>query len=342
VQPPGDYTRRRVTPFVPDFDPMATDPGRWGHSLGNLAEILFACLDAAAPRSLVEVGAYAGDVTSMLVQWAAQTDGVKLISIDPEPQPALRALAEANPQLELDQRASHDALPEIPLADAYIIDGDHNYYTVSQELALIAAQTQSQAQGTLPLLLCHDVCWPHARRDSYYAPAAIPDEQRQPTAEGAYLYPGIKGTHEGGLIYKWPARTEGGPRNGVLTAIEDFVQTRDDLRLAIVPAFFGLGVLWARDAAYADQLEAIVGPWDRNPVLARLEANRVLHLAARQHEQARAAWCQERSAAKDALLRKLLESGAFALAVRLSRLRQGGEPAFSKEEICRLLPEADR
>ena len=233
-----------MTPYDPDFDPMATDPGRWGHSLGNLGEILFACLDAAAPRTLVEVGAYAGDVTRMLVDWAGPS-GVQVRSIDPDPQPALVSLAEQHPELQLIRQTSVEALPELALADAYIIDGDHNYYTVSEELRLIGLQ----APDRLPLLLCHDVCWPHARRDSYYTPEAVPIEARQPIVQGGYLHPGIPGTHDGGLIYKWPAATEGGPGNGVMTAIEDFVGTRDGVRLAVVPAFFGLGVLWSTAGA---------------------------------------------------------------------------------------------
>jgi len=324
-----------VARFELDYDPMASDPGRWGHSLGNLAELLFACLDAAAPRSLVEVGAYAGDLTRMLVSWSAGAPLERIVSIDPNPQPELEALAADDPGLELVRQASVEALPNIPAADAYIIDGDHNYYTVSQELALIGRA----AGGRLPLLFCHDVCWPHARRDAYYAPEQIPPEHRQQTVNGAYVFPGVSGVHDGGLIYRCVAAEEGGGRNGVLTAIEDFVGEREQIRLAIIPAFFGLGVLWARDAPYADALEQIVGPWDRNPILARLEANRALHLAAWQREGARAAWHAEDGAQKDALLRKFLQSGTFALAVAVSRLRQGGKPAFSKDEIRELLPE---
>jgi hypothetical protein len=215
-----------------------------------------------------------------------------------------------------------------------IIDGDHNYYTVIQELRLIA---QRAVDGALPLLICHDVCWPHARRDAYYAPQTIPEDQRQETVEGGYVFPGEAGLKEGGLIYRWPATREGGPRNGVLTAIEDFLEEREGLRFALVPAFFGLGVIWSRDAPYADELEAILAPWDRNPMLERLEANRVLHLSKWQLEGGRAAWCHERGQRKDALLRKLLESKTFALAVALSRLRQRGAPAFSQDEVRRAL-----
>jgi Methyltransferase domain len=322
-----------VRRFAFKTDPMATDPGRWGHSLLNLAELIVPCLEAAAPRSVIEIGAYAGDVTELLLDWAEGSD-TRITSIDPDPQNRLVELAEANERLELVRRASLEALPELPPADAVIVDGDHNYYTVSEELRLIAEQA---GDGPMPLLLCHDVCWPHARRDAYYAPERIPAEHRQPTVEGGYVYPGESGLKEGGLVYRYPARTEGGPRNGVLTAIEDFRGARDDLEFAIVPAFFGLGVLWPRSAPYAEALGELLGPWDRNPVIARLEENRALHLSAWQLEGGRFVWCHERSQRKDAVLRKLLESGTFALAVAVSRLRQGGKPAFSKEEVRRAL-----
>ena len=324
-----------VGSFALKIDPMASDTGRWGHSLGNLAELWMPCLDAARPRTIIEVGAYAGDVTRLLAEWAAD-GGARVLSVDPDPQPSLVALAEEHAHVDLVRRTSLEALPELPPADALIVDGDHNYYTVSQELALIEAQA---AGRPLPLLICHDVGWPHARRDVYYSPEAIPAEHRLETVEGGYVFPGEPGLHDGGLIYRWPALREGGPRNGVLTAIEDFLEEREDLSFALVPAFFGLGVIWPTDARYAQEVTAILAPWDRNPLLERLEANRVLHLAAWQREGGRAAWCQENSSRKDAVLRKLLQSRTFALAVALSRLRQRGVPAFSREEIRAVLPD---
>lgn len=319
----------------PKIDPMATDPERWGHSLGNVMELLLPCLDTAAPQSVVELGAYAGDVTRLLLRWAAGT-GARVWSVDPEPQAALVQLAEEHAELELVRATSHDALATLPAADAVIVDGDHNYYTVSEELRLIAERARAEG-APLPLMLCHDVCWPHARRDSYYAPQLIPAQERQPTADGGFVFPGDEGLHAGGLPYPCPAVREGGPRNGVLTAIEDFVADHDELALAIVPAFFGLGVVWRRDAPWAGELGQLLAPWDRHPVLERLEGNRVLHLASWQVQRNQTAWLSESNARKDALLRKLLQSRTFAVAISLSRLRQRGEPAFSKEEIRRLL-----
>lgn len=323
---------------------MAADPGRWGHSLGNLAELWLPVLDAAAPRSVVEVGAYAGDVTRILLDWAAGS-GARIVSIDPDPQPALIQLADEQPSLELIRAPSHEALPAVPAADAVIVDGDHNYYTVSEELRLIEERARAEGRvgrdersgAGLPLIICHDAAWPHARRDVYYAPERIPPDHRRPSAEGGFLFPGDTGLHSGGLPYRWPAVEEGGEHNGVLTAIEDFVAARDELRLAVVPAFFGLAVTWPRRARWGEEVASILEQWDANPLIERLEANRVLHLASRELEAARAAWCRERAKRKDAFLRKLLESRTFSVAIWLSRLRQGGEPAFTKDEVRELL-----
>jgi len=323
---------------VPPPDPYANDPGRWGASLLTLSELILPCLEAAGARSVVEVGAYAGDLTGLLVDWAAGR-GASVSAIDPSPQPELVALADAHPELELVRETSHAALEHLPLPDAAIIDGDHNYWTVREELRLIAARAGGAA---LPLLLFHDVGWPHARRDDYYDPELVPAEHRRPVAQGTGVYPGVAGVRPGGLPYRHPAREEGGPRNGVLTAVEDFVAEHDGLRLAVVPAFFGLGVVWAADAPYAGAVAEILAPWDRNPLLERLEANRVLHLASSHFQLMAAAQAQARAARQEAVLRRLLDSSAFAVAERLSRLRfragiAKGDSVIAKEDVRRAL-----
>jgi Methyltransferase domain len=296
----------------------ASDPGQWGASLINDAEVMIACLDAAAPESVVEVGAYAGDLTRLLLEWA-EGSGARVWAIDPEPQPELVQLDEDRSDLELVQAPSIEALERIPLPQAAVIDGDHNYYTVSEELRLIGEKASG---ADLPLLMFHDVCWPHARRDSYYIPERIPEEHRQPIVEGAGLFPGESKVRLGGLPYHYAAELEGGPRNGVLTAVEDFVAEREGLRLAVVPAFFGFGVVWHRDAPWAEALAAVVEPLDRNPLLERLEANRVFHLASMHSQMVQAAIAQQRVARQEVVLRRLLESSAFSVAERLSRLRE--------------------
>ncbi len=320
-----------------EADPFQNDPGRWGSSLATLSEVFFACLDAARPRSVIEVGAYAGDLTVLLLRWA-DSHGSTVAAIDPEPQPELEELAATSPALELIREPSLKALGEIEPRDAVILDGDHNYYTVSSELRLVQERA---GDAGLPLVILHDVAWPHARRDTYYAPEAIPPKARRPMAEGAHLFPGIEGVHHGGLPYKYAAATEGGERNGVGTAIEDFVEGRDDLRYVLVPAFFGLGVVWRSAASYSADLEALLAPWDRNPLVARLEANRVLHVANGIASAMEANRLRERADQLEHLLRKMLESKAFSVGERISGMRQGGEPLFSREEIRRALEDGD-
>jgi hypothetical protein len=321
------------------FDPYLNDPMRWATSMRNHAEIMLPCLDAVGARSVVEVGAFAGDLTSLLLDWAASS-GARVSAIDPSPEDGLVRLDRETPELELIRETSVEALPRIPLPDVVIIDGDHNYYTVSEELRLIG----ERADGSdLPLLVFHDVCWPHGRRDDYFAPELIPEEDRQPLAgNGAGLFPGEPGLRSDGLPYPRSAAREGGARNGVLTAIEDFVASRDGLRLAVVPAFFGFGVVWHRDAPWADELADIVEPLDRAPWLERLEANRVFHIAQSHSRQIEVWRLRERQARQEAVLRRLLESSAFSVAERLSRLRMRvgigrTQPVVSKDEIRRAL-----
>ena len=302
-------------------DRYSHDPARWGASLAHSAELLLPCLEAVGARSVVEIGAYAGDLTGVLVTWA-KANGARVTAIDPAPQPDLEALD----GVELIRATSLDALREIPLPDAMIIDGDHNYFTVREELRLIAERA---AGATLPLLLFHDVGWPHGRRDDYHDAGAIPPAARHPVAgDKGGLFPGEAGLRAGGLPYPRSAAQEGGSRNGVLTAVEDFVADHEQLRLVVIPVFFGVGVVWPLDTPWSGALGTLLDPWDRNPVLKRLEANRVLHIA-QEYELV------QRTARQEALLRRMLESKAFAVAERLSKLRIRTGVAPNQSEVSR-------
>ncbi|MDQ6817562.1 MAG: class I SAM-dependent methyltransferase [Actinomycetota bacterium] len=326
-----------------DFDPYLHDPLRWGASMVHHSEVLLRCFDAVGARSVVEVGAYAGDLTRVLVDWASRS-GASATAIDPSPQDSLVELASSHADLELIRRTSLEALPEIAPPDVLIIDGDHNYYTVHEELRVVGERA---TDSELPLLLFHDVCWPHGRRDDYFAPEEIPAEYRHPVAgEGRGIFPGDPGTRADGLPYPRSADREGGPRNGVLTAVEEFVGERRQLSLAVVPSFFGLGAVWRQDAAWAQDIARIIEPLDRNPLLARLEENRVLHIA-QEHALRVALWkAQERQTREEAVLTRMLESSAFAVAERLSRLRvrsgiAPGQTMVSREEIRRAMAGSD-
>jgi hypothetical protein len=318
------------------LNPFDHDPGAWGASLLYNAEVLLGVLDAAGARSVVEVGAYAGDLTELLLRWAASRDGARVAAVDPAPQPELEQLARESSELTLVRETSLSALEHLELSDAVILDGDHNYYTVSEELRRIE-QRAGGASAPLPLILLHDVGWPHGRRDDYFDPEQIPAEYRQPIEPGGGLYPGVEGTRWGGLPYANPAAREGGPRNGVRTAAEDFVAERPGLRLAVVPSFFGLGIVYAATAPYAPALEEFLAPWLENRLLERLEANRVLHLASSHVQMRRAQHAEHLLQQHRELLERMMNSRAVAAAELFLRLRQRGKPIFSREEIRRLI-----
>jgi hypothetical protein len=319
------------------LDPTEHDPGAWGASLLYNGELVMNVLELAGGASVTEVGALHGDLTRLLLL-SAEASGRRIIAVDPSPRPELEALACAREALDLIREPSHAALAHVPLSDTIILDGDHNYYTVSEELRIIAERAVEQ-ERRLPLLLLHDVGWPHGRRDDYYVPEQIPAEYRQPIEPEGCLYPGDPGTRPGALPYHHPAAREGGPRNGVLTAVEDFMSDREQLQVTIVPTFFGMAVIWDRALPQASALTELLAEWDRNPHLERLERNRVLHLANTQlqlsalHEaERRLAEQGPQLVAQRQLLERMLHSRAFWIAEQILRLLHRS-PAFSRAAI---------
>jgi len=242
------------------------------HSLVTFQDEILRCLELVEARRIVEIGSETGASTLALAEWAREHDAT-VVSVDPDPARRVLEHAAEHPELEVVAGASPAALEGLDAADVYVIDGDHNHWTVSRELAHAYADPASR-----PLCVLHDVGWPWGRRDLYYAPERLPADGVHPhTFEGG-VKPGEPGVVSGGFRGAGEfalARREGGPRNGVLTAVEDAMAERPDLRLVKVPCVFGVGYLWSRDAPYAEALEAELGHLDEDPLLATLEANRL-------------------------------------------------------------------
>ena len=250
------------------------------HSLAEFRELILSCLDLIEAKTVVEIGGEDGTFTRELVVWA-QEHGAKVWCIDPAPSPDLLALGDAEPALTLVQERSLDALPHLEPADAYLIDGDHNHYTVLRELQAITTaggDGNGEANGDGPLVVLHDVGWPWGERDLYYAPDELPPEAVHPhTYEGGVTL-GSPDVVAGGFRSEGrfaAAVSAGGPANGVRTAVDDFLRDHEELRLAVIPCIFGLGILYSASAAWAERLSRFLAPYDANPLLDRLEHNRV-------------------------------------------------------------------
>jgi cephalosporin hydroxylase len=293
-----------------------SDPQRVGSSLANLRELILDCLDATGAMSVAQVGPGSGELARVLLDRVTD-DGTRVIAIGPSPAAELVELGRRNSRLEVFRGGVDAALGAIDDLDAVIIDGDPNYHTVSEVLRVI---DERAAGSQIPLLMVHNVGWPYGRRDVYPAPERIPDGRRQPVVERPFLFPNESGVVGEGLPMYAAAEREGGPRNGVLAAVEEFVDRREQVRVATLAPFFGLAVLWHCDAPWAPTLAEVVEQWDRNPLLERIEENRVHHLAT---SYSRAAQLMRTTAALNS------QEAETARLERLTRRRDGGSEADS-------------
>lgn len=251
------------------------------HSMTEFWDIILGTLHAAGARNLAEIGAEFGGTSQHLAAYARATGGT-LTSIDPEPKQEFLDWVRQTPEVRHVALPSLEAMPALAEIDAWVIDGDHNYYTVLNELRI--ARRLSQRDGRPLLAFLHDVSWPTGRRDMYYAPDRIPAEHRHPHSadrgctldQSELLPPGHGFRGEGFFSF---ALHEGGPCNGVLTAVEDFLAegraAGQKLAYAHVPAVFGLGILFDAGAPWAEPVANLVFPWHDNALLATLEQNRL-------------------------------------------------------------------
>ena len=252
------------------------------HSMAELGDLILSSLSIAKAEAVVEIGAEYGGMSTLLAKFVNRAEG-SLVCIDPCPKPEFLSWVEAEPRVRHDARPSLEALCDIKAADAWLIDGDHNWYTVYHELKAIDGICRDQEQPLLIFL--HDVGWPCARRDQYYEPSRIPQEYRHEFSFDAGAIPGrsrlVPNSGFRGMGAFAYAVEEGGPRNGVMTAVDDFLREMladgQEVAFAEVPAVFGLGVLFAMDASWSERLANELMPFHQNSLLARLEENRLLN-----------------------------------------------------------------
>lgn len=225
-------------------------------------------LGATRPKNIVEIGSFEGENTRNLLAFCEKNNAV-LHVVDPAPKYDVSELRERyGERFVFYEDLSLDVLPLIEDFDAVLIDGDHNWYTVYNELRLIEGLSEERSRD-FPLVLLHDIFWPSGRRDLYYAPETIPEAYRKPH-DPKGVAPGVEEPlEEGGLNQGLSkALQEGGPRNGVLTAVEDFLEeTGRRLEFVAIPGFHGVGILFPprlkANAEFAEVLET----WNLPPAV---------------------------------------------------------------------------
>ncbi len=202
---------------------------------------------------IIEVGSDDGINTKNILEYCLDNDA-HMTAIDPLPKFDIdKFKAEYGDKFEIYKELSLSRLPLLKNYDVILIDGDHNWYTVYNELKIIEKIFENKK---FPVVFLHDLGWPYARRDLYYNPENIPEFYRQPYKKLG-MYPGQTNLKEkGGLNpgYK-NSINENNPKNGVLTAVEDFIDESDlEFFFKVINAFFGLGILFSKN----DEIENIV------------------------------------------------------------------------------------
>jgi hypothetical protein len=238
------------------------------HSMSLFRELFEVVFAHREITTVVEVGVESGQVSSVYADLGATS----VYCVEPHPGDELREFLEADPRLNLVEGLSPQVLGEMPVADLYVLDGDHNYAVVREELRWIMENAPDA------VVALHDVLWPSGRRDLYYQPTPLAPEDRNPaTDDGPTVW--HDDVTPAGFVGDgaYTVATEaGGERNGVLTAIEDaLAETDGDWRLEIVPAVFGFGLMTRSSSPGASDIFEGLRPYAESTLLAAMENNRI-------------------------------------------------------------------
>ena len=192
------------------------------------------------PRHVALVGARDPALAQRMLRAAMQA-GATLHIVAREPGEALRALRGiGGDACVLHDAPIADALKLIPVPAFCWVDADRNWHTTRAALRALDAQAQRLGKA-YPVTIVEGTGWPHGRRDGYDDPAAIPEEARHPH-ERAGLLPDQRAPAGSAGLYadRYHASSSDEPGNGVLTAVEDFLDGRMAvLRYAKLPGFGG-------------------------------------------------------------------------------------------------------
>ncbi|MFJ8910992.1 class I SAM-dependent methyltransferase [Amycolatopsis sp. NPDC102389] len=237
------------------------------HSMSVFREIFEVVFTRREIRTVVEIGVESGQVSGIYAELGAS----EVYCVDPAPTERVRETVKAHDALHLVTVPSPEVLPQLPVADLYVLDGDHNYAVVKGELAWILEHAPDA------VVAMHDVLWPWGRRDLYYEPSALSPRDRHPVSEDGptVWHDGLTPAGFVGLGAFTVAQQAGGERNGVLTAVEDVLAEHPDWRFELVPAVFGMGLLYRTEHESADGLQRALRPYTSSNLLAAMENNRI-------------------------------------------------------------------
>ena len=266
-----------LTPPTAALFPLSEDAQREENicSMSSFATEYSRLMDTLQITRIVEIGSGAGVNTRALLRYAKRR-GIKLVSADPA-DVHFPFETEGEPDFSFFRRSSTEILAEPTTAEVMFLDGDHNYETVLADLETICC---NRTETGVKLLFLHDVSWPWARRDIYYEPGRIarPHPYHEDNTASPYAA-GSPGLPSCGYV---TADAEGGPENGVLTAVEAFLSRHADWEFRRLPVLYGIGILVCRENLEPEESAALRPLLDEldshQDLLSVLELNRIENL----------------------------------------------------------------
>ena len=166
-----------------------------------------------------------------------------LYAIDPklDVKDVVKEYDDIKDSIEYYSNDSLNVLPELKDIDAVFINGDPNWYTVYNELNLI-----KENNSKFPIVFVCNNKYPHKRRDSYTNPNKIPKEFKNECSNDLQIiYEENDETRctmvKDGLCH---AIQEDTPKNGVLTAIEDFLKENSSLEFLDINPLEGISLIY--------------------------------------------------------------------------------------------------
>ncbi|HEU5280574.1 MAG TPA: class I SAM-dependent methyltransferase [Gammaproteobacteria bacterium] len=249
---------------------------KWITSMESFSTMILPVLQWVRPKTIAEIGAAEGGNTRILYEFLKETGGT-LLTMDPFPRGSfVDWVNSTNGVVKHYKDYSLNCIPNLPKVDCWFVDGDHNWYTVFNELSHIHNAEKNHQQPAI--IFMHDVTWPCGRRDMYYDPSQIPAPYIQPNSNQLGITLEKTATPTGGLKGPYWALNEGGPKNGVLTAVEDFLNAHpDEYHWICIPAILGLGVLINKEHPQAKLIAEFYEPYHNNPVMELVERDRIAH-----------------------------------------------------------------
>ncbi len=138
-------------------------------------------------------------------------------------------------------------LPTLNDYEAIFINDDPNWYTIFNELNIIKKNNKE-----FPLVFICNNIFPHKKRDSYKNPDVIPDEFKNEFSRQLFLSDDIKIKDN-----FYHAIKENTPKNGVLTAIDDFLEINKSIGIMDIKFIDGITILYPKNDISKNKLNTL-------------------------------------------------------------------------------------